>query len=820
MTGSLRAAKGLVGVEAEAQPTRTSKRLLGLSFAMALLAVAGALAHGHERPYRALTVGLGLASGGSLLAWNWDLQRRLRRRNQELERSEAQIRATLQAIPDLLFEVDREGRYLAVQALNPQLLLMEQEWVLGRTVSEMLPPTAAATCMDALQEADLQGTSHGHQILLPLPDGERWFELSVARKPGLQGAPNTYVVLSRDVHARKIAEEELQRQISFYDVLSRCNSAILSCTSEQELLGRICQEAISTGLLRMAWIGLVEQGSDAVRPVTWAGDGTNYLRAIEISTDANTPNGRGPVGTAIREDRPFWCQDFLQDPATAPWHGRGARYGWRSIAAVPLHRDGRPAGALALYAGELNAFTPAVQALVVDMAADLDLALDRFRGEAERKRLAHFDQLTGLANRELLQQEFRFVLNTCLREEEPVAVMVVNIDRFRLINDSLGSDAGDQLLVTTAVRLRRRLRESDVIARIGGDEFLIVLPKLQAPDAAVVATDLQRVIAEPWDCDGRSVVVTASIGIAMAPEDGTEPDVLARKANLALHEIKQQQPNERRFFTDDLQARTARAMQLSNELRFAIERGELWLAYQPQVATATGAVVGAEALLRWQHPELGAVPPAEFIPLAERNGLILPIGAWVLREVVQQLRAWLDAGVTPPRIAVNLSALQFSQSDLEDQIGALLLDARVPAELLEVELTETATMERPEEARRTVEQLRQLGVSFAIDDFGTGYASLSNLSLVKAHKLKIDASFIRDLSTDPDSRAIVTATLTMARAMGMRTLAEGVERQEERVFLEQHGCDLIQGYLFSKPLPPADFRAYLTKQRAATVDAA
>ena len=806
---------GLIGAKAEAQPTRTSKRLLGLSLAMALLAVAGALAHGHERPYRALTVGLGLASGGSLLAWNWDLQRRLRRRNHELERSEAQIRATLQAIPDLLFEVDREGRYLAVQALNPQLLVVEEERILGRTVNEMLPPAAAAICLEALQEAEVQGTAHGHQILLPLPDGERWFELSVARKPGSQGAPSTFVVLSRDIHSRKIAEEDLKRQINFYAVLSRCNDAILSCSSEQELLERICQEAISTGVLRMAWIGLVEPGTIAVKPVAWAGDGTEYLSSIQISTDPSSPYGKGPTGTAIREDRPFWCQDFQHDPVTAPWHERGLKYGWRASASLPLHRAGRSAGALTLYASEVHAFSLPVQTLLADMVADLDLALDRFQSEAERQRLAYFDQLTGLANRELLHQEFQFVLDTCLRDGAPLGVMVVNLDRFQLINDSLGTAAGDQLLVDMARRLRGRLRGSDVIARVGGDEFLIVLPKLLARDAALVCTSLQNAVAEPWIHDDRSVVVTASIGIAMAPEDGSSPDELVRKANLALHAVKHQQPNSFRFFTEELQARTARTMQLSNALRFAIERHELWQAYQPQVAATTGAVVGAEALLRWQHPELGAVPPGDFIPVAERNGLILPIGAWVLRQAIGQIRTWMDAGITPPRIAVNLSALQFRQADLAEQIGALLAEYRVPPELLEVELTETATMENPQDARRTVEQLGHLGVSFAIDDFGTGYASLSNLSLIKAHKLKIDASFIRDLTTNPDSSAILTATLTMARALRMRTLAEGVEQPEQLAFLQEHGCDSIQGYLFSQPLPPEAFVAYLQQQRSA-----
>ncbi|WP_411871294.1 EAL domain-containing protein [Vulcanococcus limneticus] len=900
--------------------------------------------------------GLALLCAG-LLGWNAQLRRHLRHSEQELRHSETQALATLRAVPDLLFELDRQGRYLTVQALDPQQLVAKRELLIGRSVHDVMPPAAAATCLEALAEADRRGSARGHQILLPLPEGERWFEVSMAKKPGGPGAPDTYVVISRDIHERKLALEELQRQIRFYTILSRCNDAILASRSEAELMQRICDEAISTGVLRMAWIGLVDPACGRVKPLAWAGVGTDYLTDIQISVAADSPYGQGPTGSAIRDDRPFWCQDYQHDPATAPWHRRGELFGWKASASLPLHRGGANIGALTLYASEANAFTASVQRLLLDMATDLELALDRFAYEAEQgqlreavlqserqyreltetindvvwrieaeslgplyfspsvqqlwgyapeevlqglplrafgprfrlwrqqrqldyghwqerghgaspislpleeielrrrdgtavwvessislvpqgssgrpefhgvsrditsrkqaeqevERLAHFDQLTGLANRDLLNQEFQFVLSSCLREQQPVAVMLLNLDHFQVINDSLGSEAGDRLLVETAQRLRRTLRSSDVIARVGGDEFLIVLPKLTPRDAAIVATTLQAAVAEAWHDDGHEVVVTASVGIAMAPEDSRDRDLLARKASLALHDVKQEQPNGYRFFTDELQARTARTMQLSNALRFALERDEFRVVYQPQVDTTTGAVLGAEALLRWQHPELGPISPAEFIPVAERNGLILPIGSWVLAEAIHQLQRWIDAGLAPPRIAVNLSALQFRQADLAERTATLLAGAGVPADLLELELTETATMENPAAARHTIHQLGLLGIRFAIDDFGTGYSSLSNLRQLKAYKLKIDASFIRDLNVNADARAIVTGIVNMARGMGIRTLAEGVECLTERRFLQQQGCDEIQGYLFAKPLPPEEFMAYTQRERA------
>lgn len=892
----------------------------------------------------------------ALLAWNRQLQHQLRRSRCQLQRSEAGALATLQAIPDLLFELDHQGRYLAVQALNASLLVETQDQLLGRRVDEVLPPAASATCLQALAEAAAHGSSHGHQVLLPLPDGERWFELSVARKPGSAGAEHSFVVLSRDIQARRIASEELDRQIRFYAVLSRCNNAILASHNEAELLQRICQEAISTGVLRMAWIGMVQPGTELVKPLAWAGDGTDYLSNIHISCAADSPYGQGPTGIAIREDRPYWCQDFQHDAATLPWHARGSRYGWLASASLPLHRHGSRVGALTLYASEAHAFTPGVQQLLLDMATDLDLALDRFRREAEEERLrldvlererqyreltetindvvwrleahtlkplcfspsvqqvwgyspeellaglpwracgphfrrwcdqrngdvqhwlerardrsivsspleemelrhrdgrpiwvensitlvlrgssgkpefhgvsrditarklaeqqleklAHFDQLTGLANRELLHKEFQFVLSNGLREQQPVAVMLLNLNRFQLINDSLGSEAGDQLLVETARRLRRTLRDSDVIARVSGDEFLIVLPRVQEPEAALLAAALLAAVAEPWSHAGRQVVVTASIGLAMAPGDGRHQELLTRKASLALHEVKQEQPNSYRFFTEELQVRTARILELSNDLRFAIGTGELQLVYQPQVDTHSGRVLGAEALLRWHHPRLGCVSPTEFIPVAEHSDLILSVGSWVMSEAIRQLRQWIDAGAEPPPIAVNLSALQFRQADLAAQTAALLDAAGVPADRLVFELTETATMENQEAAQGTIQQLAQLGIRFAIDDFGTGYSSFSHLRRLHADKLKIDASFIRDLSCSADDRAIVKGIILMARAMGMRTLAEGVETVQQHQFLRAQGCDEIQGYLFSEPLSAPAFLAYLRQQR-------
>jgi diguanylate cyclase (GGDEF)-like protein len=391
----------------------------------------------------------------------------------------------------------------------------------------------------------------------------------------------------------------------------------------------------------MAWIGLVEPTSDTIRPVAWAGEGTDYLADLQISRSGSSPYGRGPTGSRWRD---------RQRADLELWRERGAASTPMNLPLEEIelrHREGRPVWVE-------NAITLVPQgssgrAEFRGVSRDITA---RKLAERQLEKLAHFDRLTGLANRDLLTREFACVLASCLRQGEPVTVMLVNLDRFQLINDTLGHSTGDRLLVETALRLRRTLRLSDLIARVGGDEFLIVLPRLGEQDAALLAAALLAVVAEPWRSDGHEVVVTASIGIALAPADGSDQDLLTRKVSLALHDVKEQQPNGYRFFTEELQVRTARILELSNALRFAFERRELRLHYQPQVDTASGTVVGAEALLRWRHPELGEVSPAEFIPVVERIGLILPIGSWVLAEAIRQLQEWMDAGLEPPRLAV------------------------------------------------------------------------------------------------------------------------------------------------------------------------
>ena len=428
--------------------------------------------------------------------------------------------------------------------------------------------------------------------------------------------------------------------------------------------------------------------------------------------------------------------------------------------------------------------------------------------EQQIERMAYFDALTGLANRLLLQDRFHQAAILARRQGQPLALMYIDIDNFKHINDILGHHVGDQLLVQMAQRLSALLRAGDTLSRQGGDEFVLMLPGCDAASARLVAEKLTEQARHSFTLSDHEVTATLSIGIALFMRDGETLDELARSADLAMYQAKQEGRSTFRFYATELRTQSSRTLRLQTDLRLALERGQLSLVYQPQIRLGDGALLGVEALLRWQHGEWGPISPAEFIPLAETSGLILSIGEWVLHQALLQLQRWDAAGLDGLTMAVNLSAVQFRDSRLADGIGALLRASGLPAHRLEIELTESCAMINPQDTIATMESLRRLQVPIAIDDFGTGYSSLSYLKRFKVAKLKIDQSFVRDLHTDPDDRAIVRAVIGLADHLGMRTVAEGVETAEQLAWLHEHGCDQAQGYFLSRPLPADALQAW------------
>jgi diguanylate cyclase (GGDEF)-like protein/PAS domain S-box-containing protein len=433
-----------------------------------------------------------------------------------------------------------------------------------------------------------------------------------------------------------------------------------------------------------------------------------------------------------------------------------------------------------------------------------DVTADK-EAEAKVRELARFDSLTGLPNRNMFLGELDRAIARGRRHEAPFAVYFIDLDRFKNINDTLGHSAGDDLLKAMAARLRRAVRENDLVARLGGDEFVVLLEgDAGAADLTTIAQMLLTAIAEPMTIHEHRFLVTGSIGIALFPTDGQDAATLLKHADAAMYLAKERGKNNVQFYTSELAEMAARHFELESALQLALSRKELLLHFQPKIDIASGRMVSVEALLRWNHPTRGLVPPLDFIPLAEERGLIVPIGRWVIQAACRQIRDWRAQGITPPPVAVNLSARQFASETLVADIReAMAENGAAPADL-EVELTESVLMADPDRANEVLQELHVMGVRISIDDFGTGYSSLSYLKRFPAQTVKIDRSFIHGLPTDADDLAITEAVIAMAHSLGLNVVAEGVETAEQLASLRALGCDEAQGFLLGRPVAAAE----------------
>jgi len=455
------------------------------------------------------------------------------------------------------------------------------------------------------------------------------------------------------------------------------------------------------------------------------------------------------------------------------------------------------------------------------LAVIFDNITERKTAQQKIEHLAYHDSLTGLPNRLLAEDRMTQAAAHAQRDRTMAALLFLDLDSFKGVNDSLGHSCGDDLICAVAERLRGCVRDTDTISRHGGDEFLIVLTGPRTSDAiSTTAGKILAGIAHPVEIQGQTLLTTASIGIAVYPDDGTDFATLLKKADTAMYHAKEEGRNTYRFFDERMNIGVAEQLRLRNGLRQALDNGEFELHFQPQIDLASDRVIGAEALIRWTHPDLGRVPPDRFIPVAEESGLIVPIGDWVLHEACRHAAAWQTEGLAGITVAVNLSALQFKRGNLKQTIASALAKSGLDPACLELELTESILIKDVEEVLATVFQLKALGLKLAIDDFGTGYSSLSYLKRFKVDKLKIDKSFVRDLATDPDDAAIIRTIIQMARSLNLRTIAEGVEDQDMLDRLRVFQCDEVQGYLIARPMPAADFVAFARAHTPSPTDSA
>jgi diguanylate cyclase (GGDEF)-like protein len=560
---------------------------------------------------------------------------------------------------------------------------------------------------------------------------------------------------------------------------SECSEALIHSREEDELLATICERIVLTGGHAQAWVGPV------------------------VRDDRLLVTRRSEFDAAC---------DALADPA---WPA-----GAMSCLVVPLRARGQVLGGLTVYSSLQDAFDGDEVQLLEELANDLAFGIVSLREsrKLEAAELAldyqiNHDTLTGLANRDLFSDRLRQAILHAGRSAQQVAVIVLTLDRYKAIEDGLGHEAGDIVLQHTAAVLTRVLREGDTIARLSQDEFALALNTgSNADDIMAVALKLLQSVQQPITMADEAVFSTVSMGVSLFPKDGAEVDALVRCAKAALVSAQAMGGDRFRFYSPEMNERSTKLFKLEADLRRALEQDELRVHYQPRVNLASGEMVGAEALVRWQHPVQGMIPPGEFIGLAENTGLIIQLGAWVIADVCRQQRAWIDAGLPVLPVAVNLSPRQFRQTDLPQQVRRALEEHRLEARLLEMEVTESTLMEDVGEAMAMLNALKAIGIQLSLDDFGTGHSSLSRLRHLPIDHLKIDQSFVRNLTTDPADAAICNAIISLAHNLHMTVIAEGVETAGQANYLRQNGCDEMQGYFFARPMAGEDFAALLARK--------
>jgi diguanylate cyclase (GGDEF)-like protein/PAS domain S-box-containing protein len=662
--------------------------------------------------------------------------------------------------PVAFLTLDEEGVIQEINLTGAQMLGLERSWVIGKPLSPWVPAWAVSDFFRHLRHA-VSGTDPVIDYL-PLqttsaPPAElRYVRLeSVALAPAAAGRTCRTTIV--DLSDRKRDEDRLH---VIAQVFERSIDAIL-ITDRQNL----------------------------IVSVNFAFTQTTGYASEEVL-------GRNPAMLASgRHDRSFYREMWAAIERDGSWSGEI----WNR------HKNGEVCAEWLTIHGVRN------EEGGIENCIGIYTDITDQRVAAERIQfLAHYDPLTRLPNRTLLQDRMQQGLAHAAREDTRVALLFLDLDRFKPINDSLGHLVGDRLLQEVAIRLKGCVREDDTVARRGGDEFIVMLPHVEsAEQAAHVAEKIIAAMDESFSINGHVLNVTFSIGISIYPDDAPNADTLVRNADIAMYRSKAGGRNKFQFFTPDMNAHALERLALENDLHRALERDEFTLMYQPQIDSESGEIIAAEALLRWQHPRRGLIGPAQFIPVAEESGLIVPIGEWVLEQACEQMQAWRDAGLKRIGIAVNISALQFSQKNLAGSIRRVLERSGIEPATLELELTESVLMHDHAATCDMMDELNSMGVRLAIDDFGTGYSSLSYLRSFPIHKLKIDQSFVRDLNHSSDAGAITSAIIAMAKNLNLRVIAEGVETPEQASFLQAQACDEFQGNLFGRPLTAAGFAGLL-----------
>ena len=735
----------------------------------------------------------------------------------EVQESETRFRQMAENIQDIFFLTDAD--YSRMFYLSPAY---ERIWgrPVGGAYQNLLSWTAAIHPDDIERirseiKWDARGSRNGRfEFRIVRPDGAiRWILARTFFIAATAGRQARIAGICTDITERKDADARIQQLNRVYAVLSGINSLIVRVQDRHQLLKDACRLAVEKGQFRFAWCAWMEPGAAQFRRVAWAGDSEEFASRLRSPATAG-PARLTLVQAALTSQQPAICEDTATDPLVAAYRPEINQRGYQSIVALPLMVEGKSVGCLVLAASERRLFNDSELSLLIELAGDISFALDHIEKSERLNYLAYYDELTGMANRTFFHERLSIHVQSAARTGRKVALVVTQIERFESVAETLGRSAADRLIRELATRFTQCVGDPDAVARVGPDAFAAVIPDITDEAEVVHAIEAwwPQWLGRAFEVEGNELRLAANAGIALFPVDGDDSDTLLRHAEAALKKAKTT-GDRHLFYTQHLSERSSEKLALESRLRRALENEEFLLYYQPKVDLETRRVTGVEALLRWQNPDMGLVQPSQFIPLMEETGIIVEVGAWALRQACLDRSRWLESGSKAPRVAVNVSTIQLRRNDFVRMVKNVLRTAGNEAGI-DIEVTESLIMQDAADNIAKLQAVRDLGVKIAIDDFGTGYSSLGYLTKLPVQVLKIDRSFVISMLDDPSAMTLVSTIISLAHALRLEVVAEGVESEEQAKILRLVRCDQMQGYLISRPVPFDDMTTFLGRHRS------
>jgi diguanylate cyclase (GGDEF)-like protein/PAS domain S-box-containing protein len=734
------------------------------------------------------------------------------RAQEALRVSEERFRSISEATQEWIWEIDSDGVYTFCSPAVEVILGYKPHDLIGKNCLDVVLPTTRSSLVELLRRGvnERRGWRDLVLHLRHAKGGIRWLDNNALPLVDDGGNVTGYRGVARDITQRRMQQDRIARLSRIQAVLSGINSTIVRVRDRRELFRESCRIAVQQGGFRMAWIGLVQRGAMRATPLVSEGFDEGYLAEVGSALDA-ADEDPGSVGKAIRYKKMVVANDIETDPHTVFKHQALAR-GYRSLIALPLIVAEEVVGVLVLYAGETGFFDYEELKLLKDLAGDISFALDYIGKEEQLTYVSYYDTLTGLPNRQLFFDRLAQSMHVARAERRELAVLLIDLQRFKRVNDTLGRYAGDQVLKELATRLGRTTTESATPARIGGDRFALVVPNL--PGRAMARWIEEWVVdafAKPLIIDDIELRTSVKIGIALYPADADIAETLFINAEAALMRAKAA-AHSYLFYSPEMNARVAQRLLLESRLRKAVTQKQFVLHYQTKIDLGSRRVRGLEALIRWQDPEHGLVPPMDFVPLLEESELIVDAGRWVIEQAMTDIAAWRALGLDVPRVAVNVSEVQLRQPNFVETVLNAIGATTGSGTTIDLEITETMIAQNTGSNVQKLLQLRAAGLRVFMDDFGTGYSGLSQIAHLPLDALKIDRAFVAGMTMSSEAMAIVSAIVNLAKALGILVVAEGVETEDQASRLHALGCDEAQGYLFSRPLPADEVARLLDTQ--------